>query len=184
MSGEKAYGEEVGPESSTVARGTTAEGKRNEERTKDENRERSYVAASHRGDRSIEARMESAQKASEIHEKRTGKALEITQEAVEREENYPEASGKSGGAGGKKGGKSKSGSKNARAGGPSGARSEKVAGQSAAKEGAAFDIAVGEEDLGEEDEGAPFDDQEEDEGDEDVGEEVIKEVAEEAKDLE
>ncbi|RUO95440.1 hypothetical protein BC936DRAFT_144017 [Jimgerdemannia flammicorona] len=43
-----------------------------------ENQERAYIAASHRTDRNIEARMESARKASEIHKRRTGKALLVT----------------------------------------------------------------------------------------------------------
>ncbi|CAJ0839156.1 6681_t:CDS:2 [Entrophospora sp. SA101] len=55
-----------------------------------ENQERAYIAASHRGDRSIEARIESARKASEIHKKRTGKALRITPEDVRNEEMYQE----------------------------------------------------------------------------------------------
>ncbi|KAG9294327.1 hypothetical protein G9A89_001832 [Geosiphon pyriformis] len=64
--------------------------KRNEERTHEENQERAFIAASHRGDRSIEARMESARKASEIHKKRTGKALHITEQDVRNEEMYRE----------------------------------------------------------------------------------------------
>ncbi|CAG8451876.1 11286_t:CDS:2 [Paraglomus brasilianum] len=68
----------------------TSLGKRNEERTHEENQERAYIAASHRGDRSLEARMESARKASEIHKKRTGKALRITEDDVRNEEMYQE----------------------------------------------------------------------------------------------
>ncbi|CAG8557368.1 276_t:CDS:2 [Ambispora gerdemannii] len=64
--------------------------KRNEERTHEENQERAFIAASHRGDRSLEARMESARKASEVHKKRTGKALKITEEDVRNEEMYRE----------------------------------------------------------------------------------------------
>ncbi|CAG8680564.1 2215_t:CDS:2 [Acaulospora morrowiae] len=93
--------------------------KRNQERTHEENQERAYIAASHRGftdrayfrghivvltfgqeiviedfsalvDRSMEARIESARKASEIHKKRTGKALRITPEDVRNEEMYQE----------------------------------------------------------------------------------------------
>ncbi|GBC07713.1 hypothetical protein RclHR1_07640011 [Rhizophagus clarus] len=64
--------------------------KRNQERTHEENQERAYIAASHRGDRSMEARIESARKASDIHKKRTGKALRITAEDVRNEEMYQE----------------------------------------------------------------------------------------------
>ncbi|CAG8603365.1 2614_t:CDS:2, partial [Gigaspora rosea] len=73
--------------------------KRNQERThegtirierSEKNQERAYIAASHRGDRSMEARIESARKASEIHKKRTGKALRITPEDVRNEEMYQE----------------------------------------------------------------------------------------------
>ncbi len=63
---------------------------KNEERTHEMNQERAFIAASHRGDRDIESRLKSAEKASEIHEHRTGKPLDITKEAVEREEPYPE----------------------------------------------------------------------------------------------
>ncbi|RUS13493.1 hypothetical protein BC937DRAFT_95239 [Endogone sp. FLAS-F59071] len=41
-------------------------------------------------DRSIEARMDSARKASEIHKRRTGKALFVTEQAVDDEEMYSE----------------------------------------------------------------------------------------------
>ncbi|KAG9290894.1 hypothetical protein G9A89_011044 [Geosiphon pyriformis] len=68
----------------------TSTHKRNEERTHEENQERAFIAASHRGDRSIEARMESARKASELHKKRTGKALRITEQDVRNEEMYRE----------------------------------------------------------------------------------------------
>lgn len=63
------------------------------ERTHEENQERAYIAASRRSDRSIEARLESAKRASEIHKKRTGRALKITQEDVENEEMYEEEDG-------------------------------------------------------------------------------------------
>jgi len=68
----------------------TSFNKRNPERSHEENQERAYIAASHRGDRSMEARIESARKASEIHKKRTGKALRITPEDVRNEEMYQE----------------------------------------------------------------------------------------------
>ncbi|EEQ87887.2 uncharacterized protein BDCG_03007 [Blastomyces dermatitidis ER-3] len=55
-----------------------------------ENRERAFIAASRRGDRTMEARFESALRASEVHKERTGKGLRITLEAVEREEMYDE----------------------------------------------------------------------------------------------
>jgi len=46
------------------------------------NRERAYIAASRRRDRSDEARLESALRGSEIHKQLTGKALIITREIV------------------------------------------------------------------------------------------------------
>ncbi|EDN09020.1 hypothetical protein I7I51_00676 [Histoplasma capsulatum] len=55
-----------------------------------ENRERAFIAASRRGDRTMEARFESALRASEVHKERTGKGLRITMEAVEKEEMYDE----------------------------------------------------------------------------------------------
>ncbi|KAJ4387855.1 hypothetical protein N0V93_008458 [Gnomoniopsis smithogilvyi] len=60
------------------------------ERTPSENKERAYVAASRRGDRSIEARVESAKAASKIHFERTGKRLKISEEIVRKEEMYEE----------------------------------------------------------------------------------------------
>ncbi|KAK2813089.1 hypothetical protein FQN50_000766 [Emmonsiellopsis sp. PD_5] len=54
------------------------------------NRERAFIAASRRGDRTIEARMESANRASEVHYQRTGKYLRITREDVENETMYEE----------------------------------------------------------------------------------------------
>lgn len=59
-------------------------------RTGDENKERAYVAASRRSDRSIEDRMKSALAASDIHRQRTGKGLKITREAVEKELMFEE----------------------------------------------------------------------------------------------
>ncbi|KAK6497729.1 hypothetical protein TWF481_012132 [Arthrobotrys musiformis] len=58
------------------------------ERTHEENQERAYIAASHRSDRSLEARMESARRASEIHKQRTGKFFQITEKAVLAGEVY------------------------------------------------------------------------------------------------
>lgn len=55
-----------------------------------ENKERAYVAASRRSDRSIEARLESARRASEIHEERTGKALIVSEAIVLNDEMYEE----------------------------------------------------------------------------------------------
>lgn len=60
------------------------------ERTHEENQERAYIAASRRSDRSLEARVESARRASEIHKKRTGKAFRITEQDVMNEEMYEE----------------------------------------------------------------------------------------------
>ncbi|CAN8104848.1 unnamed protein product [Discula destructiva] len=60
------------------------------ERTPSENKERAYVAASRRGDRSIEARLESARSASQCHFERTGKYLKIDENIVRKEEMYEE----------------------------------------------------------------------------------------------
>ncbi|QDS71439.1 hypothetical protein FKW77_003592 [Venturia effusa] len=60
------------------------------ERTHEENQERAYIAASRRSDRSLEARIESARRASEIHKKRTGRGLRVTEQDVINEEMYEE----------------------------------------------------------------------------------------------
>lgn len=60
------------------------------ERSHEENQERAYIAASRRQDRSIEARMQSARMASEIHKRRTGKSFRITEDIVRKEEMYEE----------------------------------------------------------------------------------------------
>ncbi|CRG85314.1 hypothetical protein PISL3812_02412 [Talaromyces islandicus] len=60
------------------------------QRSKEENQERAFVAASRRKDRTLDARLESANRASMLHKKRTGKALHITKEIVEREAMYEE----------------------------------------------------------------------------------------------
>lgn len=60
------------------------------ERSHEENQERAYIAASRRADRSIEARVQSARMASEIHKKRTGKGFKISEEIVMKEEMYEE----------------------------------------------------------------------------------------------
>jgi hypothetical protein len=60
------------------------------ERTHEENQERAYVAASRRSDRSLEARVESARRASEIHKRRTGHSLRVTEQDVINEEMYEE----------------------------------------------------------------------------------------------
>lgn len=52
--------------------------------------DRAYIAASRRSDRSLEARLESARRASEIHKKRTGRALRVTEQDVLNEEMYEE----------------------------------------------------------------------------------------------
>ncbi|GAB1210596.1 hypothetical protein APSETT445_009391, partial [Aspergillus pseudonomiae] len=61
-------------------------------RTREENQERdptnetrAFIAASRRKDRSLDARLESANRASQLHKQRTGKALLITREIVEKE---------------------------------------------------------------------------------------------------
>lgn len=53
-------------------------------------RRRAYIAASRRSDRSLDARIESARRASEIHEQRTGRPLRVTKEDVLNEEMYEE----------------------------------------------------------------------------------------------
>ncbi|KAM4056616.1 hypothetical protein HRG_003485 [Hirsutella rhossiliensis] len=63
---------------------------RKSERSHEENQERAYIAASRRADRSIEARVQSARMASDIHKKRTGKGFRITEEIVMKEEMYEE----------------------------------------------------------------------------------------------
>ncbi|ROW02536.1 hypothetical protein VMCG_06132 [Cytospora schulzeri] len=63
---------------------------RQSERTASENKERAYIAASRRSDRSLEARVQSAFAASQIHKERTGKALKVTEEIVLKEEMYEE----------------------------------------------------------------------------------------------
>ncbi|KAL6852685.1 hypothetical protein ACO1O0_007233 [Amphichorda felina] len=60
------------------------------ERSHEENQERAYIAASRRQDRSIEARIQSARMASEIHKARTGKGFIISEEIVRNEEMYEE----------------------------------------------------------------------------------------------
>ncbi|KAL4997196.1 hypothetical protein BDV10DRAFT_186389 [Aspergillus recurvatus] len=59
-------------------------------RTKEENQERAFIAASRRKDRSLDARIESANRASMLHKKRTGRALLINREVVENESMYEE----------------------------------------------------------------------------------------------
>lgn len=53
-------------------------------------RSRAYIAASRRSDRGLEARMESARRASAIHKTRTGRALRITEADVINEAMYEE----------------------------------------------------------------------------------------------
>ncbi|KAK5700179.1 hypothetical protein LTR17_023147 [Elasticomyces elasticus] len=60
------------------------------ERTHEENQERAYIAASRRSDRSLEARVVSAKRASEIHKQRTGRSLQVTEQDVINEEIYEE----------------------------------------------------------------------------------------------
>ncbi|KAL8282787.1 hypothetical protein RB597_010162 [Gaeumannomyces tritici] len=63
---------------------------RKTERSHEENQERAYIAASRRADRSIEARVQSARMASDIHRRRTGKGFKISEEIVMKEEMYEE----------------------------------------------------------------------------------------------
>ncbi|KAI6789765.1 hypothetical protein KC361_g8340 [Hortaea werneckii] len=60
------------------------------ERTHEENQERAYIAASRRSDRSLEARVESARRASKIHKRRTGRSLHFTEQDVANEGMYEE----------------------------------------------------------------------------------------------
>ncbi|KAI0005610.1 hypothetical protein F4779DRAFT_49825 [Xylariaceae sp. FL0662B] len=60
------------------------------ERSHEENQERAYIAASRRADRSLEARVQSARMASEIHRRRTGRGLKVSEEIVQKEEMYEE----------------------------------------------------------------------------------------------
>ncbi|KAH8422784.1 uncharacterized protein LDX57_000539 [Aspergillus melleus] len=59
-------------------------------RTREENQERAFIAASRRKDRSLDARVESANRASALHKQRTGKGLLITRDIVEKEAMYEE----------------------------------------------------------------------------------------------
>ncbi|KAL4881428.1 hypothetical protein BJY04DRAFT_58144 [Aspergillus karnatakaensis] len=60
------------------------------QRTKEENQERAFIAASRRKDRSLDARVDSAHRASGLHKQRTGRGLKITREIVESEAMYEE----------------------------------------------------------------------------------------------
>ncbi|KAK3953258.1 hypothetical protein QBC32DRAFT_313122 [Pseudoneurospora amorphoporcata] len=77
---------------SKVVAGRTekAKAKPQDARSHEANQERAYVAASRRSDRSLEARIQSARLASEIHKKRTGKGFKITTEAVLNDAMYEE----------------------------------------------------------------------------------------------
>ncbi|KAJ5852098.1 uncharacterized protein N7529_011483 [Penicillium soppii] len=59
-------------------------------RSREENQERAFIAASRRKDRSLDARLESANRASMLHKKRTGKGFHITKDIVEKEAMYEE----------------------------------------------------------------------------------------------
>ncbi|KAH6976806.1 hypothetical protein EDB80DRAFT_879920 [Ilyonectria destructans] len=63
---------------------------RKTQRSHEENQERAYIAASRRSDRSIEARVQSARMASDVHKARTGKALRISEAIVIEGEMYEE----------------------------------------------------------------------------------------------
>lgn len=62
-------------------------------RTSDENQDRAHITASRRPDRSIEARMEPALKASAIHKKRTGRGLQNSMQDVINEGMYIDGEG-------------------------------------------------------------------------------------------
>ncbi|KAK0649476.1 hypothetical protein B0T16DRAFT_389518 [Cercophora newfieldiana] len=70
--------------------GDNSKAPRKNERSHEENQERAYIAASRRSDRSIEARVQSARMASDIHKRRTGKGFKISEEIVMKEEMYEE----------------------------------------------------------------------------------------------
>ncbi|ORZ37175.1 hypothetical protein BCR44DRAFT_1430626 [Catenaria anguillulae PL171] len=53
-------------------------------------KEAAYVAASHRPDRPLTKRIESAQRAADLHEQRTGRRLKVTAQFVEEGMVYPE----------------------------------------------------------------------------------------------
>ncbi|KAK3321624.1 hypothetical protein B0H66DRAFT_176642 [Apodospora peruviana] len=74
----------------TFSQGTGNQQPQKTGRTHLENQERAYIAASRRGDRSIEARVASARQASDIHKRRTGKGFRITEQIVQQEEMYEE----------------------------------------------------------------------------------------------
>ncbi|CAG8083317.1 unnamed protein product [Penicillium nalgiovense] len=59
-------------------------------RSPEENQERAFIAASRRKDRSLDARVKSANRASSLHKRRTGKAFHITKKIVEEEGMYEE----------------------------------------------------------------------------------------------
>ncbi|KAJ5853165.1 hypothetical protein N7534_005708 [Penicillium rubens] len=59
-------------------------------RSREENQERAFIAASRRKDRSLDARVKSANRASSLHKRRTGRAFHITKEIVEEEGVYEE----------------------------------------------------------------------------------------------
>ncbi|KAK3615557.1 hypothetical protein LTR56_026518 [Elasticomyces elasticus] len=60
------------------------------DRSHEENQERAYIAASRRSDRTLEGRVESARRASEVHKRRTGRSLRVTEQDVVDEEVYEE----------------------------------------------------------------------------------------------
>ncbi|KAK1831228.1 hypothetical protein QBC39DRAFT_96272 [Podospora conica] len=72
----------------STGRVAKAKSERSGGRTPSEDRERAFIAASRRSDRSAEARLESAHKASEVHFQRTGRRLKITPQIVENGEQY------------------------------------------------------------------------------------------------
>ncbi|KAL1905917.1 hypothetical protein Sste5344_008305 [Sporothrix stenoceras] len=73
--------------SSRTQNGSTV---RKSERSHEENQERAFIAASRRADRSLEARIQSARMASNIHKQRTGRGFKISEEIVLKEDMYEE----------------------------------------------------------------------------------------------
>ncbi|KAJ6137002.1 hypothetical protein N7497_012254 [Penicillium chrysogenum] len=59
-------------------------------RSREENQERAFIAASRRKDRSLDARVKSANRASSLHKRRTSRAFHITKEIVKEEGVYEE----------------------------------------------------------------------------------------------
>ncbi|KAL6405535.1 hypothetical protein AUP68_11293 [Ilyonectria robusta] len=78
---------DIGPMDATMNADTPPQ---KTQRSHEQNQERAYIAASRRTDRSIEARVQSARMASDVHKKRTGKAFYVSEVIVLKEEMYEE----------------------------------------------------------------------------------------------